>query len=117
MIQTIQEKIEMIAQLTAGNKVKFQYVDRSRNYGTYPVTTQYEIGDYEGTILEVRDTSIQKLDYSTVQRRPEVERSRFLMVVQLPDNKIKSFYDGRVINVKKIDKSFLRRTLDKLTGK
>jgi hypothetical protein len=117
MIQTFQEKIEMIAQLTAGNKVKFQYVDRSRDYATFPVNTQYEISDYEGTVLEVRDTEIQRLGIETVRRKPEIERSRFLMVVQLPDNKIKSFYDGRVINVQKINKNFLRRTLDKLTGK
>ena len=107
----------MIAQLTAGNKVKFQYVDRNRDYGTYPVNIQYQIGDYEGTVLEVRDTEVQKLEYNSVKRKPEVERSRYLMVVQLSDKKIKSFYDGRIINVQKINKSFLRRTLDKLTGK
>ena len=110
----------MIAQLNAGNKIKFQYVDRSRDYGTYPVTTSYDIENYEGTVLEVRDTTANKLDYKTVVRKPEVERSRFLMVVQLPDNKIKSFYDGRVINiqeVKEVPKSFLKRTLDKLRGK
>lgn len=107
----------MIAQLTAGNKVKFQYVDRSRDYATFPVNTQYEISDYEGTILEVRDTEVQRLDISTIRRKPEVERSRFLMVVQLPDNKIKSFYDGRIINVQKINKGFISRLVDKLTGK
>ena len=117
MIQTFQEKIEMIAQLNAGNKVKFQYVDRSRDYATFPVNTQYEISDYEGTILEVRDTEVQRLDISTIRRKPEVERSRFLMVVQLPDNKIKSFYDGRIINVQKINKGFISRLVDKLTGK
>lgn len=107
----------MIAELNAGNKVKFQYVDRSRDYGTFPVNTKYEISDYEGTILEVRDTEVQKLDINTVLRKPEVERSRFLMVIQLQDNKIKSFYDGRIVNVQKINKGFISRLVDKLTGK
>jgi hypothetical protein len=120
-IQTFQEKIEMIAQLTAGNKVKFQYVKaRNRNYDTFPCTTSYEVEAYEGNVLEVRDIVTQKLDKETVYRRPEIERSQFLLVVQTPDNKIKSFYDGRIINleeIKAVPKSFLRRTLDKLKVK
>jgi len=120
MIQTFQEKIEMIAQLTAGNKVKFQYVDRNRDYSKYPVTVSYEIDEYEGTVLEVRDLTVQRLSRETVARKPEIERSQFLLTVQLSDNKIKSFYDGRVINIqeiKPVPKSFLRRTLDKLKVK
>ena len=110
----------MIANLTAGNKVKFQYIDRKRDYAVYPVNTSYEIENYEGTILEVRDLNTQKLEYKTVSRKPEIERSRFLLTVQMPDNKIKSFYDGRVINIqeiKPVPKNFLKRTLDKLRGK
>jgi len=117
MIQTFQEKIEMIAQLTAGNKVKFQYVERDVNASVSPLRVSYEIKDYVGKVLDVRDTQERMIDRETFFRRPDVERSRFLVVVQLSDNKIKSFYDGRIINVKKINKSFLRRTLDKLTGK
>ena len=115
-----EEKIEVIANLTAGNKVKFQYVDRNRDYNVYPVTVSYTIDEYEGTILEVRDLTVQKLSRQTVSRKPEVERSQFLLTVQLPDNKIKSFYDGRVINleqVKPVPKNFLKRTIDKLRGK
>jgi hypothetical protein len=114
------EKIEMIAQLNAGNKIKFQYVDRNRDYNMYPVTVTYKIDEYEGTILEVRDLTVNQLDHRTVARKPEIERSQYLLTVQLPDNKIKSFYDGRVINiqeVKEVPKSFLKRTLDKLRGK
>ena len=115
-----EEKIEMIAQLTSGNKVRFQYVDRNRDYSVYPVTVSYTIDEYEGTILEVRDLTVQRLSRETVARKPEIERSQFLLTVQLPDNKIKSFYDGRVINlqeIKPVPKSFLKRALDKITGK
>ena len=117
MIQNFEEKTEMIAQLTAGNKVKFQYVDRNRDNTFYPVFTSYKIDEYEGTILEVRDLSVDKLEYKTVVRNPAVERSQYLLTVQLPDNKIKSFYDGRIINVQKINKGFISRMVDKLTGK
>jgi len=114
------EKIEMIAQLTAGKKVKFQYIDRDVNWTVLPAITQYEVKNYEGTILDVRDTQENGVRRETVFRKPAVERSRFLLTVQMPDNKIKSFYDGRVINieeVKEVPKSFLKRTLDKFMGK
>jgi hypothetical protein len=114
------EKIEMIAQLNAGNKIKFQYVDRNRDYSMYPVTVSYNIDQYEGTVLEVRDLTVKQLDRNTVARKPEIERSRYLLTVQLNDNKIQSFYDGRVINIeeiKEVPKSFLKRTLDKFRGK
>ena len=107
----------MIAQLTAGNKVKFQYVDRNLDFGVYPIATSYQIDEYEGTIVNIRDTQIQKVGYDTILRNPDVERSRFLLTVQMPDNKIKSFYDGRIINVQKINKGFISRLVDKLTGK
>jgi len=111
----------MIAQLTAGKKVKFQYVKaRNRDYNTFPAITSYEVEAYEGNVLEIRDIVSKTLDKNTVYRKPEIERSQFLMVVQTSDNKIKSFYDGRIINleeVKEVPKSFLKRTLDKFRGK
>jgi len=108
----------MIAQLTAGNKVKFQYVDRKEDFTHWPSThTSYVIDEYEGTVIAVRDTDETRIALETALRRPEVERSRYLLTVQLPDNKIKSFYDGRIINVQKINKSFISRLVDKLTGK
>jgi hypothetical protein len=119
-IQTFQEKLEMIAQLTAGNKVKFQYIDRDVKWDVMPAITQYNVEVYEGTVLEVRDTQEKRVSRQTVFRKPGLERSRFLLTIQMPDNKIKSFYDGRIINieeVKPVPKSFLRRTLDKLKVK
>ncbi len=110
----------MIANLNAGSKVKFQYIDRVRKYDNFPAHTNYAVESYEGTLLEVRDTAENVVSTTTVYRKPEIERSRFLLTVKLNDNKIKSFYDGRVINieeVKEVPKSFLKRTLDKLRGK
>jgi len=110
----------MIAQLTAGNKVKFQYVDRKEDFTQWPSSrTNYVIDEYEGTVIAIRDTDTEqgRIALKTVVTKPAIERSRYLLTVQLSDNKIKSFYDGRIINVQKINKSFLRRTLDKLTGK
>jgi hypothetical protein len=115
-----EEKTEVIANLNAGNKVKFQYVERIRDFAFFPANTVYDVSEYEGTILEMRDTQENQLEYKTVMKHPEIERSRFLITVKLSDNKIKSFYDGRVINlqeVKEVPKGFLKRTLDKLRGK
>ena len=110
----------MIANLTAGNKIKFQYVERDLNADVLPLRVSYGVKNYTGKILEVRDTEQKMIDRECLFRRPDVERSRFLITVQLSDNKIKSFYDGRVINleeIKEVPKSFLKRTLDKLRGK
>lgn len=110
----------MIAQLTAGNKVKFQYIDRDVQWDVMPAITKYNVEVYEGTVLDIRDTQIQAVSKESVFRNPAVERSRFLLTVQMPDNKIKSFYDGRIINIeeiKPVPKSFLKRTLDKIRGK
>jgi hypothetical protein len=119
-IHNNEEKIEMIAQLTAGNKVKFQYVERKQDFNFYPANTSYEVEAYEGVVLESRNLDERPLDRQTVVRKPQIERSKFLLTVQLPDNKIKSFYDGRIINlqeVKEVPKSFVKRALDKLRGK
>ena len=110
----------MIAQLTAGNKVKFQYIDRDVKWDVMPAITTYNIEAYEGTVLDIRDTQIQSVSRESVLRNPSIERSRFLLTVQMPDNKIKSFYDGRILNIeeiKPVPKSFLKRTLDKIRGK
>ena len=107
----------MIAELTTGNKVKFQYVERKIDRTHIPEHTLYEIKEYEGTILQVRDLFEDKLRFETIMRNMNVERSQYLLTVQLPDNKIKSFYDGRVVNVQKINKGFISRLVDKLTGK
>ena len=110
----------MIANLTAGSKIKFQYIGRDLDINQYPYQVNYLTEDYTGKVLEVRDTLEKRVDNKTIFKKPGVERSRFLITVQLPDNKIKSFYDGRVINleeVKEVPKGFLKRTLDKLRGK
>lgn len=117
---TNKEKTEVIANLTAGNKVKFQYIKRERNYDGFPARTNYEVKNYEGTVVRVRDTDESRLTLKTVYANKSVERSRFLLTVQLSDNTIQSFYDGRVINieeVKEVPKNFLKRTLDKIMGK
>lgn len=115
-----EEKNQVIANLTAGNKIKFQYVDRKDDRTHLPAHVTYEIKNYEGTLLEIRDLFDNRLAWKTLVKNPEVERSRFLLTVQGTDNKIKSFYDGRVINlqeVKEVPKNFLKRTLDKIMGK
>lgn len=117
MIQTFQEKIEMIAQLTAGNKVKFQYIERKLDRTHLPAHTLYEIKEYEGTVIQVRDMFEHRLRYETILRNMDLERSQYLLTIQLSDNKIKSFYDGRLVNVQKINKGFISRLVDKLTGK
>ena len=112
--------MQVLANLNTNNKVKFQYIERVRDYGSFPANTSYDVSTYEGTVLEMRDTQDIKLAYKTVIKSPEIERSRFLLTVKLSDNKIKSFYDGRVINleeIKEVPKSFLKRALDKIMGK
>lgn len=107
-----------IETLNVGDVVQFQYVDRERNYNTFPVNTEYQVKDYMGQILCLRNLTEDPLSMETVERNPMLDRSKFLMTVQFNDGKIKSFYCGRVINFKvelpEKKKSFLGRILDKL---
>lgn len=107
-----------IESLNVGDVVQFQYVDRERNYNTFPVDTKYDVENYAGKILCIRNVHEDPLSMQTVERNPLLDRSKFLMTVQFNDGKIKSFYCGRVINFKvelpEKKKSFLGRILDKL---
>lgn len=107
-----------IESLNVGDVVEFQYVDRERNYNTFPVDTKYDVENYAGKILCIRNVYEDPLSMQTVERNPLLDRSKFLMTVQFNDGKIKSFYCGRVVNFKvelpEKKKSFLGRILDKL---
>lgn len=107
-----------IESLNVGDVVQFQYVDRERNYNTFPVDTKYDVENYAGKILCIRNVHEDPLSMQTVERNPLLDRSKFLMTVQFNDGKIKSFYCGRVVNFKvelpEKKKSFLGRILDKL---
>ncbi len=107
-----------IESLNVGDVVEFQYVDRERNYNTFPVDTKYDVEDYMGKVLSIRNLYNEPLSMQTVERNPLLDRSQFLMTVQFNDGKIKSFYCGRVVNFKvelpEKKKSFLGRILDKL---
>lgn len=83
-----------------GDNVSFQYVDRNVKTDTFPRETLYNAEQYSGKVLEVRDIYARGLRVQTLRTRPNVERSQYLIVVRLPDNKIKSFYSGRMINFK-----------------
>jgi len=94
------------------SQVRFQYVDRVVNSNVFPVETLYEAKEYVGKVLQVRDTETEGLKWSTVRTNPNVERSQYLITVQMPDNKIKSFYSGRMINLQQVKpKSFIRRLI------
>ena len=107
-----------IETLNIGDVVQFQYVDREKNYNTFPSNTQYSVENYAGKILCIRNVYEDPLSMRTVERNPLLDRSKFLMTVQFNDGKIKCFYCGRVINFKvelpEKKKSFLGRILDKL---
>ena len=70
----------MIANLTAGNKIKFQYVDRKNDRTHLPAHVTSEIKNYEGTLLEIRDLFNNRLEWKTLVKSPEVERSRYLLM-------------------------------------
>lgn len=94
------------------SQVRFQYVDRVVNPNVFPVETLYEAKECVGKVLQVRDTEAHGLKLSTVRTNPNVERSQYLVTVQLPDNKIKSFYSGRMINLQQVKpKGFIRRLI------
>ena len=107
-----------IETLNVGDVVEFQYVERVKNYNSFPSDTQYSVENYMGKVLYIRNLCDEPLSMQTIERNPLLDRSKFLMTVQFSDGKIKSFYCGRVVNFKvelpEKKKSFLGRILDKL---
>jgi hypothetical protein len=105
-----------------GDDVDFQYIDREKVF-SYPNMVKYQVDRYTGKILKVRDVVQEPLRNKTIYEHYDVERSRHLITIQLKDNKIKSFYCGRIINAKVVKtipvkkKSFVRKAIDKLVGK
>jgi hypothetical protein len=98
--------------LKPGQSIKFQYVKRHEDRGFYPPDVNYEVESQEGTVIKVRDLNAEKLQPKTVMYGPKVERSRYLLTVQTSDNKVKSFYSGRVFNIQvNRRKNFIRRLL------
>jgi hypothetical protein len=98
--------------LKPGQSIKFQYVKRHEDRGFYPPVVNYEVEDQEGTVVKVRDIAQEKLMPKTVRYNPDTERSRYLLTVQTSDNKVKSFYSGRVFNIQvNRRKNFIRRLL------
>lgn len=98
--------------LKPGQSIKFQYVKRHEDRGFYPPGVNYEVENQEGTVISVRDLTVEKLHPKTIRYSRKIDRSRYLLTVQTSDNKIKSFYSGRVLNVKlNRRKSFVRRML------
>lgn len=94
------------------SQISFQYVERIVDGSTIPNQTMYETKNYTGKVLQVRDTLVEGLKWSTVRTHPTVERSQYLVTVQLPDKKIKSFYSGRMVNIQQVKpKSYIRRLL------
>jgi hypothetical protein len=116
MIQTIEES-KMLKNVTVGSKIKFQYIDKNTDWETVPAVTQYIVKDYEGQVVAIRDTVKNPVSYQTIIRKPALERSPIMLTVQLPNGQIKAFYDGKIVNAKTVNKSFISRLVDKLTGK
>ena len=101
-----------MSSLKPGQSIKFQYVKRHEDRGFFPPDVNYEVEDQEGTLISDRDISQDKLSPKTVLYNRNVERSQYLLTVQTSDNKVKSFYSGRVFNVKvNRPKNFIRRLL------
>lgn len=98
--------------LKPGTTISFQYIDRIVNTKTLPPEITYEAKNYTGKVLQVRDIELEGLSRHALKRNPSLERSQYLLTVRFPDNKIKSFYSGRMVNLTQIKpKSFIRRLI------
>lgn len=97
--------------LKPGQVVTFQCVDRVVDKSVVPPQTNYALKSYVGTVVGVRDTTQDKVKHETVKSHPDVERSRYLVTVKMPDNKIRNFYSGKIVNLKTRRKNFFSRLL------
>lgn len=116
--------MDVTENIRVGDVLDFQYVEKLPFDPEFPRETKYVMKQYSGEVLEVRDTRERPVDWETVWRHPNVERSRFLFTIRTEDRQIKCFYDGRMCHVnncgpeldlepvvEKPQKSFLKRIL------
>lgn len=95
----------MFDQMKPGDTVDFQYLEKTtklecnESLKDWYREVSYEVKNYSGTILEIRDTRQKPIKWQTTAYQPNIERSRYLLTVRLDNRKIHSFYDGRMINV------------------
>jgi hypothetical protein len=86
--------------LEVGDIVSFLYVERNRDYNFFPVVTHYSTTEITGIITHIRDIEEDKLDYKTIRKTPEIERSQYIVTVKKP-NGLGKYYNGRMVNVRK----------------
>lgn len=102
---TNNEEREMFESMKPGDQLTFQYLEKTtklecnESLKDWYREVSYEVKNYSGTILEIRDTREKPVKWRTTAYQPNIERSRYLLTVRLDNRKIHSFYDGRMINV------------------
>ena len=96
-----------------GSKVKFRYIKKCQNE-SFPGLIKYETENVSGVVLRVRDIRENPPSRRTM-RDKSVERSAMLITLQTPDNKIKSFYDGKIIDLT-VSESLISRIKRKIVG-
>jgi hypothetical protein len=105
-----------VKNLVAGNKVKFLYVKPVIDTKPFPFRYTLEVSEYEGVVEKVRSIDNDPLDPKTIARN-SILRSDYLLTVRTTNGRFVSCYDGRIVDLQKINKNFLGRLVEKLTGK
>jgi hypothetical protein len=80
-----------------GDNITFHQIKRTRNLNIFPAEVTYEAIPITGTILNIRDTAIDKLSLRTVKDN-NIDRSRYLITIKAP-TKIHRVYDGCMVNI------------------
>ena len=99
--QVISDQFESEPTYKVNDEIQFGVIERFRDYGFFPVATYYTYKEMTGKVINIRDTSIDKLNYATVSKKPEIERSKYLITIKTKEG-IKKYYHGRIVNVKPI---------------
>lgn len=105
-----------VKNLVAGNKIKFQYIKPVLDTKPFPSRYTLKVSEYEGVVNKVRSIDNDPLDPKTVARN-NILRSDYLLTVRTTNGRFVSCYDGRIVNLQKVNKNFLGRLVEKLTSK
>ena len=111
--QSITDQFESEPAYKVNDEIQFGVIERFRDYGFYPVATYYTYKEMTGKVISIRDTSIDKLNYATVKKKPEIERSKYLITIKTKEG-IKKYYHCRIVNVKPIQET-IQTTLNKIS--
>lgn len=112
------KKVKNLKTLPVGSLIEFTYVKEEVDEVVQNIPLKSNtLENVSGIVMDVRDLHDRPITSRTLKESPNLSRSRFLITIRTGGGRIKTFYDARMTNIRKIEKCLLRRMVEKVVDK